>query len=63
MILIQRQPASHWTLECEFNALESLTTHPDVQRFVAWIRKKAANFRPTSHDSGARPFLNASTKG
>jgi hypothetical protein len=42
------------TLEREFNTLESLATHPDVQRFVAWIRKKPADFRPTSHDSGAK---------
>jgi len=54
MILIQRQTGSHWTLEREYNTLESLATHPDVQRFLAWIRKKPADFRPTSHDSARK---------
>jgi hypothetical protein len=42
------------TLEREFNTVESLATHPDVQRFVAWIREKSVDFRPTSHDSGPK---------
>jgi hypothetical protein len=40
------------TLEREYNTLGSITAHPEVQRFLAWIRKKPADFRPASHDAG-----------
>ena len=42
------------TLEREFNTLESLSTHPNVIRFVAWIRKKPAGFRPVSRSAESR---------
>lgn len=28
------------TLEQQYNTLESIAAHPDIQRFVTWIRKK-----------------------
>ena len=37
------------TLERKFNTLDSLAKHPDVARFVGWIRNKPADFRPVSH--------------
>ena len=39
------------TLEREFNTLESLAAHPDVARFVNWIRKKPEGFRPANEDA------------
>jgi len=42
------------TLEREFNTLELLVSHPDVARFVAWIRKKPDGLRPSNQPSAAR---------
>jgi hypothetical protein len=42
------------TLEREFNTLASLAAHPDVARFVAWIRTKPAGFKPVSHASNGK---------
>ena len=42
------------TLERDFNTLESLAKHAEVERFVRWIRKKPADFRPVSHTSAAQ---------
>src|SRR5215813_740741 len=42
------------TLEREFNTLESLLSHPDVGRFVEWIRTKPDGFRPANEPSTAR---------
>jgi len=39
------------TLEREFNTLALLAAHPEVTRFVAWIRGKPDGFKPTSHAS------------
>ena len=39
------------TLERDFNTLESLARHPEVVRFVRWLRKKPSEFRPVSHSS------------
>jgi len=39
------------TLERDFNTLECLAQHPDVLRFVRWIRKRPSDFRPVSHTS------------
>ena len=38
-------------LEREFNTLESLAMQPEVAKFVAWIQKKPAHYRPISHDA------------
>lgn len=42
------------TLEREFNTLTSLAAHPDVERFVAWIRRKPAGFRPANQPSARK---------
>lgn len=42
------------TLGAEFNTLALLAAHPEVSRFVAWIRAKPAGFRPPSNDSRRR---------
>src|SRR5688572_12709873 len=34
------------TLERDFNTLEALASHPEVARFVIWIRQKPNGFRP-----------------
>jgi hypothetical protein len=39
------------TLEREFNTIEGLAEHPEVKKFVGWIRKKPADFRPATQDS------------
>jgi len=41
-------------LEREFNRLEDLRAHPDVARFVAWIRNKPDGFRPANQASTAK---------
>jgi 5-methylcytosine-specific restriction endonuclease McrA len=41
-------------LEREFNTLKSLAAHPDVARFVNWIRTKPDGFRPSNQMSSAR---------
>src|SRR4026209_1699322 len=38
-------------LERELNTLELLAAHPDVVRFVNWIRKKTPGYRPANHPS------------
>lgn len=38
-------------LEREFNTLESLVTHPEVSKFVGWIRTKPEGFKPTNESS------------
>jgi hypothetical protein len=45
---------SEKTLEREFNTLESLAEHPEVKRFLSWIRNKPAGFRPVSHSAHPR---------
>jgi len=42
------------TLERKFNTLESLTAHPEVAKFVGWIRTKPAGFKPVSHASNGK---------
>jgi len=37
------------TLERQFSTLAALLAHPDVKRFVAWIRGKPLDFHPASH--------------
>lgn len=39
------------TLEREFNTLAVLAAHPDVRRFVEWVRRKPEGFKPTSQSS------------
>lgn len=34
------------TLERQFNTLESLTQHPEIARFIQWIKTKPPSFRP-----------------
>ena len=41
-------------LERGFNRLEDLRAHPDVARFVNWIRNKPDGFRPANQASGAK---------
>jgi len=38
-------------IEREFNTVELLAAHPDIARFVAWIREKPPGFRPTTRTS------------
>ena len=38
-------------LERDFPALALLAAHPDVARFVDWIREKPAGFRPATKTS------------
>jgi len=42
------------TLGAEFNTLPLLAAHPEVSRFVVWIRDKPAGFRPQSTDAKRR---------
>ena len=42
------------TLERKFNTLGALAEHPEMKKFLAWIRKKPPEFRPISHDSGRK---------
>ena len=42
------------TLEREFNTLKALAAHPDVARFVVWIRTKPDGFRPANQPSNSR---------
>ena len=39
------------TLERDYNTMELLSAHPEVARFVEWIRKKPDGFKPISHDA------------
>jgi hypothetical protein len=41
-------------LEREFNTIESLASHPEVARFVTWIRKKPDGFRPSNQPAIAK---------
>lgn len=41
-------------LEREFNTLELLAAHPEVARFVAWMRTKPDGFKPATRDSGSK---------
>jgi hypothetical protein len=42
------------TLEREFNTIEALRSHPDVARFVTWIRNKPDGFRPANQPSSVK---------
>ena len=41
-------------LERKVNTVEALAAHPQVARFVAWIRKKPDGFRPANQPSTGR---------
>jgi 5-methylcytosine-specific restriction endonuclease McrA len=41
-------------LEREFNTLALLAAHPEVAKFVAWIRGKPDGFKPTSYASNGK---------
>src|SRR5262249_40274854 len=41
-------------LEREYNTLERLRSHPDVAKFVEWIRKKPEGFRPANQASAGK---------
>ena len=45
---------SEKTLEREFNTLVLLRAHPEVTKFVRWIRSKPDGFKPTSHASNRK---------
>ncbi len=36
------------TLERQFNTLTSLLAHPEIKKFVAWIKTKPSAFKPVS---------------
>ncbi len=50
-------------LERDYNTIEALKSHPDIQRFVAWIGKKphgtrrlaVASFKPSGRLEGPLP--------
>lgn len=42
------------TLEREFNTLAALAAHPDLAKFVAWIRTKPEGFKPTSQPANGK---------
>lgn len=42
---------SEKTLERDLNTIKSLAVHPEVARFVTWIRNKPDHFRPLSYDA------------
>jgi hypothetical protein len=42
------------TLEREYNTLESLQTHPEIAKFVAWIQKKPHGFGPSNRASAGK---------
>ncbi len=42
------------TLERRFRTLAALRTHPDVERFVAWIRSKRPDFHPAIRTAHGR---------
>jgi hypothetical protein len=37
---------SNRELEAHYNTVDALLTHPDIQKFVAWIKKKPNDFLP-----------------
>ena len=39
------------TLEREFNTLETLANHPEIIRFVNWVKTKPPTFRPGNHSA------------
>jgi hypothetical protein len=39
------------TLERECKSLETLATHPEVARFLAWVRTKPPEFHPYTRDA------------
>lgn len=41
-------------LERELNTLEAIAAHPDVARFVAWIRPKPPGFHSSTRKSSVR---------
>jgi hypothetical protein len=41
-------------LELDFNTLESLSSHPDVQKFVNWIRRQPDTAQPRLSRKGSR---------
>jgi hypothetical protein len=45
---------SETELARHFNTAESLLAHPDVQTFVAWVRRKPADFFEKSRKSALR---------
>jgi hypothetical protein len=42
------------TLEREFNTLESLGAHPEVAKFVEWIKTKPGGFKPVSRPAESK---------
>lgn len=41
-------------LEREFNTLERLAAHPEVMKFVAWIRTRPGGLRPSNQPSASK---------
>ena len=41
-------------LEREFNTIEALRNHPDIQAFALWLSKKPPGFQPLSRRSKKR---------
>jgi hypothetical protein len=42
------------TLERQFNQVAALAAHPEVAKFVAWIRTKPDGFKPASQPSNGK---------
>lgn len=41
-------------LEREFNTVELLRSHPEIQKFIAWIASKPAGFHSFTRKMSAR---------
>jgi 5-methylcytosine-specific restriction endonuclease McrA len=41
-------------LELEYSSLDRLLAHPEVAKFVAWIRSKPPGFQPSTRQSSLR---------
>ena len=41
-------------LEQEFNSVDMLISHPDIRKFVRWMRKQPPEFVPQSKESRER---------
>ena len=41
-------------LERKYNTIASLAAHPEVAKFVAWIRNKPDGFRPPAKDARSK---------
>ena len=50
-------------LEREFNTLELLAAHPEVAKFIAWIRKKPDGFKPTNQPANGKRAMRKSKNG